>query len=275
MKNFSFFYARGGSGYIRGKQMADYLGGKHNPKNGFEDDLCIYVKIVPPDNYPKHTYCDVDDSGRQLEWLKTHTDTGVIAISQYARDNIMQILKRDDIYFIPHQHINFERWLRPETKEVKTVGIIGCATSFQYPIEDFRKEVEKLGLELRYEAEYWETYKSTEKQEMRLNILDFYKTMDIQVAFRPNHMVHNMLRNPNKLANAGACGIPTVAYAEPSYQREWGGSYLPVLTIDQMYWALRELKEIPAYYKYWAQKGWAKAEEYHIEKIAQLYRNLP
>ena len=42
----SFFYGTGGAGDIRGKQTADYLGGKKNPKEGFENDICIYVKKV-------------------------------------------------------------------------------------------------------------------------------------------------------------------------------------------------------------------------------------
>ena len=28
--------------------MAQYLGGKENPIKGFKNDICIYVKIIPP-----------------------------------------------------------------------------------------------------------------------------------------------------------------------------------------------------------------------------------
>src|SRR3990167_6470756 len=146
--NFSFFYSKGGSGYIRGHQMAQYLKGKENPTQGFENDLCIYVKILPPENHPEHTYSDVDDSPKAAEWLKNHPKVGVIAIAETAKDWLNNFLGRNDVVFIPHQHCNFERRLRPN-RPVKTVGIIGSAiTAFQYPVEPFKEELKKMGLEL-------------------------------------------------------------------------------------------------------------------------------
>ena len=273
--NFSFFYARGGSGYIRGKQIAEYLGGKQNPVSGYEDDICIYVKILPPENYPKHTYCDVDDSFKQVNWLKTHTDTGVIGISLSACDYLRKTLNRHDIIFIPHQHVNFERWIRPE-REVKVVGIIGSITSFQYPIDTLRERLLDIGLELAYEMEYWQTYKSTDQREMRLNIVDFHTKMDIQIVWRPHGFSGSQdpLRNPNKLGNASAFGIPTVSYPEFDYVREWGGYFIEAHSIDELIEQCKRLKDDTVYYALWSKKVLAKAEEYHVEKIAQLYRQL-
>ena len=150
--------------------MAKYLGGKGNPKKGFENDICIYVKILPPDNPPKRSYSDVDDSPKAAKWLKRHPEVGVIAISETAKDYLCKFLGRGDVVFIPHQHCNFERDLRPD-RPVKTVGIIGSnITAFQAPVEPFRKRLAKMGLELKFEQDYWNTYKSTSKQEMRLNV---------------------------------------------------------------------------------------------------------
>jgi hypothetical protein len=42
----SFFTKKGGSGEIRGKQVAEYIGARLNPETNFEKDLCIYVKIL-------------------------------------------------------------------------------------------------------------------------------------------------------------------------------------------------------------------------------------
>ena len=36
------------SSLIRGNQMAEYLGGKLNPTEGYENDVCIYVKPHVP-----------------------------------------------------------------------------------------------------------------------------------------------------------------------------------------------------------------------------------
>lgn len=273
--NYSFFYAAGGSGYIRGKQMADYLGGKHNPTEGYENDVCIYVKKTPPDGYPKHTVMDVDDAPRAVEWLKTHTDTGVIAISLTAKEYLEKVLNRKDIVFIPHQHINFDRYINP-VREVKVVGIIGSITSFQYPIDDLRAKLLAVGLELRYEPEYWKTYKDNPKQDMRHNIIDFHKEMDIQIVWRPHGFSagQDPLRNPNKLGNASSFGIPTVSYPEKSYIREWEGCFIPANTIDDLVGHCRLLKEDRVYYDYFSKKALERSEQYHIEKIAELYRAL-
>ena len=275
--NFSFFYKPGGSGYIRGFQMANYLGGKHNPTEGYENDICIYVKILPPENYPKHTYYDVDDSVKAVPWLKTHTDTGIIGISLTACEYLQNTLKRDDIIFIPHQHVNFERWVRPLDRPVTNVGIIGSVTAFQYPIDDLREKLRDVGLTLSYEPDYWVTYRSTAQREMRLNIVDFHKTMDIQVVWRPHGFSASQdpLRNPNKLGNASSFGIPTVAFPEVDYVDEWGGYFIEAWSIDQLISKCKRLKDDPAYYSFYANKALQRAEQYHIEKIARIYRKLP
>jgi len=275
MYNFSFFYHRGGSGYIRGHQMSVYLNGKRNPVEGFEDDLCIYVKIVPPEEHPKHVYCDVDDSFQSAEFLRTHPEFGVIAISLTAQEYLKKLLKRDDVYFIPHQHCNFERRLRPE-REVKTVGIIGQTSSFQYPADEFRKKVEAIGMELKYEEDYWRTYKGNKQQEMRLNVADFYLSLDVQVVYRPQAKYRLLapFANPNKMGNSASMGIPTVAYPEKSYIREFEGCFLPANNIDEMVEWLKNLKDDPMLYQDIANRNLEKAEFYHIDNIAKLYQAL-
>jgi len=289
MKKFSFFHTRGGSGYIRGVQMAKYLNelpgvtARCNPISGFENDLCIYVKVVPPHpncpkDIPKHTYFDVDDSPKQLEFLKTHPELKVIAISEYSKEQMSKILKRDDIIFIPHQHCNFERRLRPP-REVKTVGIIGQKSSFQYPVGKFRKMVEGIGMELKYEEDYWRTYRGDRNREMRLMVSDFYLSLDVQVIWRPRlyNGISEMLpfANPNKLGNSSSFGIPTVMYPEKNAIMEFDGCFLPANTIEEMIEYLRRLKDDPYFYEDIANKNLARAEAYHIDNVAQMYLNLP
>lgn len=274
-RNFSFFYTRGGSGYVRGHQMAQYFGAKENPTKGFRNDICIYVKIIPPDNHPKHSYSDVDDSWQAAEWLKTHPEMGVIAIAETAKDHLEKLLNRKDIIFIPHQHVNFERWVRPD-RPVKTVGIIGSTGSFQYPIDLFRKELEKIGLELKYEQNFWRAYKSTPEREMRLKVCDFYKTVDIQVVWRPRpkYFLEGPFKNPNKLENAGAFGIPTVSFPEASFVREWNRCFIQVNSVRRLIKVCDRLKNDPRYYRWYSRKALARAEDYHMDNIAKLYRKL-
>lgn len=270
--NFSFFYRTGSAGYVKGEQMADYLGGKKNPEKGFENDICVYVKIFPVGTIPKHTYIDVDDAPKAIEWLKTHPEAGIIVTAQTAKDFIAKELNRTDIHVIPHAHCNYERWIRPE-REIKTVGIIGSITSFQYPLDKFKETLKEIGLELSYEQDYWNTYRSTPDMPGRLKVVKFYKTVDVQVVWRPK-MYASLLKNPNKLVNAGSFGIPTVAYPELDFENEWNGYYIPANTIDEMIKSLCMLQEDSTFYKVMSDKVLKKAEENHIEKIAKLYENL-
>ena len=138
--NFSFFYKKGSAGYVKGEQISDYLGGKKNPEKGFEDDICLYVKTFPSGIIPKRTYIDVDDAPNTIEWIKGHPEVGIIVTAQTAKDFLSKELNRTDINVIPHAHCNYERWIRPE-REIKRIGIIGSITSFQYPVDEFRKKL--------------------------------------------------------------------------------------------------------------------------------------
>ena len=264
--NYSFFYSRGTAGYVRGEQMADALGGKKNPKKGFKNDICIYVKVLPPDNPPKHSYADVDDSVKLAEYLETHPKLGVIATSQNTKKYLSETLKRTDIVVIPHAHCNYEEWVRPD-REVKTVGVIGSITSFQGDTEKFAERLKEIGLDFVYEKEYWETY-----QYSREKVCDFHKQVDIQVCWRPK-MHSPEFKNPNKLANAGSFGIPTIAYSEQGFNG-WGGAYVEVDSIDEMIFQCKLLKEKSSVYKFYSQSALYMARPNHLDNIVKLYKGL-
>jgi len=264
--NFSFFYAPGTAGYVRGEQMAEVLGGKKNPKNGFENDVCIYVKVIPPEDHPKHSYADVDDSTKLAKWLETHKDTGVIATSENTKTYLSKTLNRSDIVVIPHAHCNYERWVRPD-REVRTVGVIGSKTSFQGDTDKFSERLKEVGLEFVYEKKYWDTYKNN-----RLKVCDFHKQVDIQVCWRPK-MFAKEFKNPNKLVNAGSFGIPTIAYSEEGFNG-WGGKFIEVNSIDEMVEVCKELKENKTLYMDYSKAVVEKAESNHLDNIIELYRNL-
>jgi hypothetical protein len=250
--------------------MADYLGARHNPKSDYENDVCIYVKTTKFHFVSTHSYIDVHDAPRAIEFLKEHPWVGVISYGEYQRDYLVKVLKRNDIFLIPHHHCNFERWVRPD-REVKVVGIIGNKNSFQYPIDDIRKKLKDIGLELKYEEDYWNYYK-----EDRQKVIDFYKSIDIQIVWRPNgwSSAYEPLRNPLKLSNAGSFGIPTVSYPEPDYVKEWEGCFISANDIDYLIGACQELKKNNDYYEHFAMKSFFKASLYHIELISELYLDL-
>lgn len=113
----------------------------------------------------------------------------------------------------------------------------------------------------------------------RERVIEFYRNLDIQIVYRPSHNrgAYMMSQyNPIKLSNAGSFGIPTVAFPEPSYIAEWNKN--ECLYSDGMQGIIRlvrRLKDEPAFYEEIAEKAKLKAEEYHIDNVAKLYRELP
>lgn len=268
---FSFFYSAGTAGYVRGEQIADYFGGKKNPIDGYEDDTCVYVKVLPPDNPPKRTFLDIDDADRAVEYAKKHPEIGLIVNSQNSYNYLSKLLNRSDIHRIPHAHCNYERWIRPD-RPVKTVGIIGSKTTFQYCLDEIKFRLKAMDLDLSYEYDYWNTYKSTEDKPGREKVCDFYKTIDLQICWRPK-MHATYLKNPNKLVNAASFGIPTIAYPEEGF-KEWTGFYVPNDNIYDLLSYCYIYKTEPDSYRNLSDMVASKAEEYHITKIAELYKQL-
>jgi sulfur relay (sulfurtransferase) DsrC/TusE family protein len=166
--------------------------------------------------------------------------------------------------------------VRPFDKPVKTVGIIGSTGSFQYPIDELRRELAGIGLELVYNEDFWQTYGVDPNREMRLKVCDFYKEIDIQVVWRPKYKIsaEAPFKNPNKLENAGAFGIPTVSFPEPSFLREWNRAFIQVNSVRRLIKVCNRLKNDPKYYRWYARKALERAEAYHIDNIAKLYKRL-
>ena len=274
---YSIFHSIGSAGNVRGKQVAQLLGAKLNPASGFENDTCIYVKVRPPENHPKKTFLDVDDATDAVKWLRTHHSTGIIVNSEMSRDYLAKELNRDDIHVIPHMHCNYENWVRPDDWKVKTVGIIGSKTSFKYPISDIREKMGAIGLNLIYNKDYWQHYGDRgewTEDERRMQVVDFYKQIDIQIVWRPDTFSEDQkpLKNPNKLVNASSFGIPTVSFPEDGFE-EWKDFYFQAYTIDFMIQTLVMLKKSKQF-PYFSNMLVEKAKSYHKDKIIKLYLQL-
>ena len=275
---FSLFFGRGSAGNVRGKQVAAMLDGKMNPTEGFENDTCIYVKVIPPKDYPKKSYLDIDDSTKALQYLKTDQKIGLIATSLLQQEYLSRELLRNDIVIIPHIHPNYENWRRPD-RPIKTVGIIGSTTSFLYDVLKIREKLKAVGLELVYEKDYWKAYgdepNMTEDQR-RLKVVDFYKQIDIQIVWSKGAFSDTVerMKNPNKLINAAAFGIPTVSFPSLHYIREWRDYFVEALTIDELVYRCGVLKNKPELYQAISDEVFDYAKKYHRDRIKELYLNL-
>jgi hypothetical protein len=254
---------RSGAIHIRAHQICEYLGGRMNPRNGFEDDVCVFVKSIPFENYPKRSYMDIVDAVERTNWVSKH-DIGIIAISKIAKRYLEEYTGRKAI-LIPQHHCNFKREQRKRTG-VTVVGACGSENIITLPIDELRKRLREIDVELILDY-------NTKDRETSVH---FYKQIDVQVLFRANIIKRHRysLKSPLKLTNAGSFCIPTVSFPEPNYIDEYSGYFIPVMSMDEMVNEVKKLKEDQMYYDYWSHVGIDKAEEYHIEHIAELYKQL-
>ena len=238
----SFFANKHGSGEIRGRQMAAHLGAKLNPRVGYRDDVCIYVKQQPPENYPPHSYLDIVDEHKRIGWLKQHPDIGVIASSVTGKRYLEEVLGRE-VVLIPQHHCNFERVQTP--KKLLRIGVVGGKASMPAELAD------TLGA-TRYECK------------TRQDVVEAYHQIDIQVIWRG---IDRPLKNPLKIVNAASFGIPTIALPEAGYE-EMEGYYTRATTIDEIWKAILRIGYCNK------ERLVEKADEYHIENIAMMYEAL-
>ena len=249
-----------GSAIIRGIQVAEYLGARYNPKEGYEDDVCIYIKPEAGTIFMKKSYVDLVDGYELAKWSKENIPHPLIVTSQYDKDYL--IGKFDlfqPIFVIPQHHCNYER-VKRERKEVTTVGYIGVRKEFDPYVVEIIEKLSKAGFEfIRYH-----TFQD------RQDVVDFYKKIDLQLIWRPRKI---RMKNVLKLTNAMSFGIPTVAYPENCFV-ELDDYYLKANNIDELVANLVKLRDNPELYKEYSEKGVPKSEDYHIENIAELYKKL-
>ena len=252
-----------GSSIIRAQQIAEYLGAKYNPRSGWENDVCIWVKpdLEAESAYVKtagsKTYLDMIDYSRYVHWLRDHPNERGIVSSQFAYD----ILKEEmpgRIVLIPQQHCNFENFVR-RRKKIANVGVIGSPRSFKYPLAEIGKRLEQIGLRLITNFNF----------QTRQDVTDFYKKIDIQIIWYTRRM---FLKTPLKIINAASFGIPSVAAPHDGY-KEVDDYYLKARTIDQLISEVKRLKN-PQNYKAATKNLLGMAAKYHIKKIAKLYKQL-
>lgn len=251
------------SSMIRADQIADYLGAKLNPTEGYENDVCIYikphVKAGEDFRFGGKPYLDIIDGFDLIPLLRNHPEVSVIACSKQDYDSLTNIFPSHKIVLIPQHHCNFERVQR-DRKEIKTVGVIGTEGAWQFLPAGLEEELSKRGIKLLKYSKFFS----------RGDVVDFYKQIDIQIVWRPYRM---RLSNPLKIVNAASFGIPTIAYDETVFH-EVTGCLLPARTLEDLLGALDRLIKSEELYKTLSDECLRKAEEYHIENVGKMYKKL-
>lgn len=258
-------YLKRVSSIIRADQIAEVLGARLNPSSDYQNDICIYVKPNPDSSGDykfegKAAYLDIIDEIGYAKILEKHPQVGVIVLSERDYINVSTLGLKNKIYLIPQQHCNFNREKRTR-KKITTAGIIGNSKAFTYLPSDLKPRLAERGIKL---LEFSKFFK-------REDIIDFYKKIDIQIVWRP---YKKTLANPLKIVNAASLGIPTIALDE-SHFKDLGNCYIGINKTDQLLNELDLLLKYPARYEAFSNLCLDKAEDYHIDKIADLYRSLP
>lgn len=253
-----------GSSIIRGEQVASQIGAKLNPEKGFNKDICIYIKPNTQKLYrgeiklAKKSHIDIIDSDNLVLYVKKHPEIQVIACSRENFEYMKRKLK-NEVILIPQHHCNFERIKRNRIK-ITTVGAIGTPDLLSALPKNLEGELGKHGLTLiKYSG-----FRS------RMDVSNFYQKIDIQIVWRP---WKKSLSNPLKIINAASFGIPTVAFDENSFN-EVSGCYIPVKSPGELIEQIVLLKTSPKLYSSYRDKCLKTAEDYHIEQISKLYKNL-
>lgn len=256
-------YLKRVSSIIRADQIAEETGAKLNPTKDYNNDVCVYVKPqTPPDgNFQfegKSNYLDIIDEWGYIETLKKYPDLNAITLSERDYTNISEMVP-NKVVLIPQHHCNFNRDVRTR-KKIKTVGIIGNEKAFSFLPPDLKPKLQEREIELLQFSQFFS----------RQDIINFYKKIDVQIVWRP---YRKKLANPLKIVNAASFGIPTIALDE-SYFKEMGNCYIGVTNLNQFLSELDRLRNSPNLYSAYSKLCLQKAENYHIDKIANLYKDL-
>ncbi len=167
------------SGQIRGYQIATYLDRPAIAAKDFNrvenGDTYIFVKQGFNENWPQGSYLDLVDSYAQRYEVVKRGDIRAIVFTKECEKYMTGLIDHSRIVYIPQHHCNFDRVVRLEDKEVKTIGFIGGVAAFSgIDIEKFTKEITEAGFNfiLKWCSIKWRIYPTREE------VVNFYKNIE-------------------------------------------------------------------------------------------------
>lgn len=262
------------SEFTRGHQIATALGCKLNAPVRDYDETVIAVKTLFNPAVQKdlrkftNLYMDFIDDINLISLAKQYDTTKIIVLTEMMMDFVSQHVD-NELVLIPEHTCNFERFVRDPEKDVKTVGYVGSSQCFNLDFDELGKALASIGLDFKYLI-------CEDKKVTRADVVRFYKTIDIQIAFRrPDKEVRpEIYRNPLKLFNAGSFRIPSVAFPELSYTLEAGTMFLEAINIHSVIDKCYQLKEDKDLYGFYADRVYEWSKQFDIKNIAKLYAAL-
>jgi hypothetical protein len=248
------------SSRIRGEEIAEYLGAKYNPTEGYENDVRIYVKPRTLNEISDGSYVDFLDGEFRDYWLIKRPKIKVIAASLYSYEYMKKRVP-NEIFLIPSHHLNVDR-LRRDRKEIKVCGYIGAPSPAAFRrFDEIEDRLKDMGMEMVMSWFF----------KIKQDALDLYKQIDIFICGDWDGYDHPF-KIPTKIVNAASFGIPCVAYPMMANQ-ELEGYYLPARSLKETLEEVEKLRD-GDYYTQLVEKIVPFAENYHISNIALKYRKL-
>jgi hypothetical protein len=261
------------SEHTRGYQIAEYLGcGINRAMRTFDETTiavkCVFSRKVQQDlDSMTNLWMDLIDDVNTINFAKRLPHVGIIAITDIMKDYLAQHID-NKIVVIPEHTCNFNNEIR-KRKTVKVVGYVGSRNCFDLDATVVEEALKKIGLEFKYLI--CETDDVT-----REAVVEFYKSIDIQLAFRTEarDIRNPMYRNPLKVFNAGSFKVPTVAYPEVSYRICAGTMFLEATTLGSVIDKCYQLKNDKSLYDFYANRAYEWSKQFSIKNIAKLYMAL-
>lgn len=248
------------SSRIRGEEISEYLGAKYNPQERSADDLCVFLKPRGLETLKDGDYVDILDEISLIPKLKERPGIKVIAMSQAQYEYLKENLS-NEIFLIHHHHINFERFRR-----TKNDNLIGGAIGHSKYAHDLYVEIENALSGSGIDFVSILTYQT------RQDMLDFFKKIDFLVAWNVDEYKDYPHSHPTKIINAASFGIPSLTQPIAGY-KEFNGFYIPIKDMGSLVEEAEKLKDVD-YYNQWSDRVFNEAEKYHINQIAELYKQL-
>ncbi len=242
------------SSVVRGSQIAEYLGAKFN--QGYADTN-IHIKPRNLKYVKDGDYVDIlDEPPAAVELLKVRPKIKVIAMNHPHEEWLRSVLP-NEVVIIPHAHINFENERRTR-KKILNCGYVGTNKPYHIAVnKEVGKRLAEIGL----------NFKPLFNFTTRKEIIDYYKTIDIQIIGYFDLLKDCPWYHEKKIVDAMSFGIPTIAGPKLGY-RDIDDFYIHAENMDEL---LEEAEKL----KSWdAERLIKKADEYHISNIAKLYENL-
>lgn len=255
-------YVKRVSSRIRGEEICNYLGSDiacYNPKE--RSEINIFLKPRALSGLNNGDYVDILDEVNLVPRLKQRPGIKVITMSQAQHEYLSKELE-NELFLIPHHHINFiryRRWVNPKLKG----GMIGHSQSALDLAKKIRVELDKVNIGFDAIVNY----------QTREDMLEFFKSIDFLVVWNIDKYKDYPHSHPTKLINASSFGIPVFSQPILAY-KEFEGKYIHISDINSLVEELKLFRQYPERYNKWSDIAFNGAEPYHISHIAEKYKQL-